>query len=174
MHRPPKERSTWDGHFKKQHIKIPEDVTVQGTLPIKNYWQHGHVHWWNHLPGPFWGFMFDFMKLNCFTCQELFHFVWRPINVVSWLVWWVGLVTSDPKIIQDHGKYLGGSVLWKVFFVESLLFFNFWIVLFVYLLFNLFHFFCCLFLSLLSFKKKCFQFLFNIFQLFFLSNIDPK
>jgi len=42
--------------------------------------------------------------------------IYNPVNVASWLVWWVDFATSFPKIILNLWNCWGGSVLCQVFF----------------------------------------------------------
>ena len=51
------------------------------------------------------------------TGQRTMYIIYIIIdNVASWLVWWVGFVTSFPKIILNLWNCWGGKVLWQVFF----------------------------------------------------------
>ena len=60
-------------------------------------------------------------------------------NVESWLVPWVGIVSSFSKIIQNLCKWLGGPVLCQVFFwglFFSACFFHFWIFFILWSIIN--------------------------------------
>ena len=42
--------------------------------------------------------------------------IYNPVNVASWLIWWVDFVTNFPKIILNLWNCWDGSVLCQVFF----------------------------------------------------------